>query len=96
MQVLDKISAQLETMTRDLRAFPVPEACAEHGVKVPSSGTFRDMDQLDLMLNDAFGVLDLNSLAGKRKWQAKVALKSSILAAGLVAEKTRIVAINAP
>ncbi len=88
MQVFDQLTTQLNTMSRELKSLPALSACAEAGVAVPASGRFASMDELDMALTDAFGTLDLNTLDGKRSWEAKVR-KGEILSSGLVAEPER-------
>jgi hypothetical protein len=87
--IIDQITAQLQNLNRDLKALPAAldaiSACKEHGVVMPPNSVWASLDDLDLSLDRAFGVLDLNSLAGKRQWEARVALKSQILASGMVA-----------
>jgi hypothetical protein len=82
--LIDQFSAQLADMSRTVRAFPVLESCAAAGVAVPANSVWASLEDLDASLNSAFGVLDLNTLAGRRQWEARIKLKGEILAAEMV------------
>jgi hypothetical protein len=85
MKIIDQITAQLADMSHTLKAFPVLERCAAAGVAVPTNNVWRSVEDLDASLNSAFGELNLHTLDGKRKWEARVRLKGEILASGMVA-----------
>jgi hypothetical protein len=94
MQIFDEMITNLQSLSQEVKTLPAAldaiSACKEAGVKVPASGTFRNLDALDMELNRVFGTLDLNQMSDKRKWEAKYELKKAILAAGMVNEPEKL------
>jgi hypothetical protein len=89
MQIIDTITAQLNSLSRETKALPAQldalEACREAGVPVPSAGVWANMDDLDIYLTASFA--PTGKPMDTRTFEKRVRLKNLILKAGMVASQ---------
>jgi hypothetical protein len=91
MIIVDQLAAQVANLASEVKSLPAQldtiAACKEAGVRIPASGKFATLDDLDLALNAAFspdGAPPDKAMMAKR-----IALKNAIFDAGLCAQTSR-------
>jgi hypothetical protein len=87
MKIIDEITAKLSDMSRDVASIPVVEQLHAAGVKLPASGRFHDLDELDMALIAAFPDTHLDK--NKSLLARRMALKNQILNAGMCGQTDR-------